>query len=60
MSGTLIIISIAHDPSWVGRFELALQLLEDMKFDEELILNNDSDKLKKFVKQAEERSICVC
>ena len=57
---SVIVNSDAHDPSWVGRFELALQLLEDMKFDEELILNNEPDKLKKFVKQAEERSICVC
>ena len=39
----------AHDPSAVGNFELARKLLETMDINEELILNNDLQKLKKFL-----------
>ena len=42
----IIVSSDAHDPSWVGKFDLAIQLLEEMKIDEELILNNDVEKLR--------------
>jgi len=46
----IIVSSDAHDPSWVGEFELAYQLLEQLNFDENLILNNDIEKLKQFIK----------
>lgn len=45
----IIVSSDAHDPSWVGEFELACQLLEKLNFDENLILNNDLDKLRQFI-----------
>lgn len=45
----IIVNSDAHDPSWVGKLDLAIQLLEEMEMDEELILNNDVEKLKKFI-----------
>ena len=45
----VIVSSDAHEPGWVGKFDLAIQLLEEMKMDEELILNNDVDKLKEFI-----------
>ena len=46
-----IIVSYdANDPSWVGEFEVAYQLLEQLNFDENLILNNDIEKLKQFIK----------
>lgn len=45
----IIISSDAHDPSWVGEFDLAKQLLEEIHFDEKLILNNDLMKLKQFL-----------
>lgn len=46
----IIISSDAHDPSWVGEFELAYKLLEELDFDQNLILNNDIEKLKQFMK----------
>lgn len=46
---TIIVNSDAHDPSYVGRFEEAKQLLERVQFDETLILNNDIEKLKTFL-----------
>lgn len=45
----IIVSSDAHDPSFVGEFTLAEKLLEELNFDEELILNNDIDKLKEFI-----------
>lgn len=45
----IIVSSDAHDPSWVGRFCLALNLLEKLDVDETLILNNDIEKLKAFI-----------
>lgn len=44
----IIVDSDAHDPSWVGEFSLAYRFLEEMEFNEELILNNDLEKLKRF------------
>lgn len=41
--------SDAHDPSTVGDFTAALQLLEELELDEALLLNNDVDKLKAFL-----------
>lgn len=45
----LIVSSDAHDPSWVGQFDLACELLERMKVDENLILNHDINKLKQYI-----------
>lgn len=45
----IIVSSDAHDPSRVGDFELAYQLLERLHFDEDLILNNDTEKVKQFI-----------
>lgn len=53
----IIISSDAHDPSWVGKFDLAYELLEKLKIDEKLILNNDIDKLKKFIRISSHKSI---
>ena len=41
--------SDAHDPSGVGEFKLAEELLTELNFDEDLIINNDVDKFKKFI-----------
>lgn len=45
----VIVSSDAHDPYWVGRFELACELLKEMEIDEKLILNNSIEKVKKFI-----------
>lgn len=45
----VIVSSDAHDPDWVGKVELACRLLEGLKVDDELILNNDIEKLKNFI-----------
>ena len=45
----IIISSDAHDPSWVGRFDLAVKLLEELQFDESLILTNDIEKVRAFI-----------
>ena len=45
----VVVDSDAHDPFWVGETALAMQFLAELNFDEELILNNDVDKLKKFL-----------
>lgn len=45
----IIINSDAHDPSWVGRFDLAYELLEKFNVDDDLILNNNIEKLKEFI-----------
>ncbi|MDO4313711.1 MAG: phosphatase [Eubacteriales bacterium] len=48
--GTNIIVSSdAHDPAWVGEWDKALQLLEEVGFNEELIVNNSEEKLKAFL-----------
>ena len=41
--------SDAHDPSWVGRLDLACELLDSTGFDESLILNADLARLKSFL-----------
>ena len=48
----IYIASDAHDPSAVGEFSKAIELLEEIGFDEELIINNDVNKFKKFIKYA--------
>ena len=45
----IIVNTDAHDPSQVGDFSLARAFLERIGFDENLILNNDAEKLKAFL-----------
>ena len=45
----IIISSDAHDPSAVGDFTLAEELLEALNFDETLILNTSIQKFKEFI-----------
>jgi putative hydrolase len=45
----IIVNTDAHDPSQVGDFALARAFLEELDFDENLILNNDLEKLKAFL-----------
>ena len=46
----VIVNSDAHDPSQVGHLELAAELLEEAGFPSVLVLNNDRDKLVRFLK----------
>lgn len=46
----IIVSSDAHDPSWVGKFDLACNLLEEIKFSEDLILNGSVEKVKEFIR----------
>ena len=45
----IVVDSDAHDPSWVGRQDLACALLESVGFDEDLVLNADLARLKSFL-----------
>lgn len=45
----VIVDSDAHAPGAVGDFSLALPLLEEIGFDEDLILNNDLEKVMAFL-----------
>ncbi len=45
----VIVSSDAHDPSLVGEFSEAQKLLEEICFDEKLILNTDVEKLYNFI-----------
>lgn len=45
----IIVNTDSHDPSAVGDFTLARKLLEEIGFDENLILNNDLERLKAFL-----------
>ena len=45
----IIVNTDSHDPSQVGDFTLARKLLEEIGFDEDLIVNNDLNKLKTFL-----------
>ena len=45
----IIVNTDSHDPATVGDFTLAAALLERLEIDENLILNNDLEKLKKFL-----------
>lgn len=47
----IIISSDAHDPHDVGIFDKACELLEDIGFDEDLILNTDVAKFKAFIQR---------
>lgn len=48
----IVVNTDAHDPSFVGDFSLARQLLEQMDINDELILNNDLAKVKAFLLEA--------
>ena len=41
--------SDAHDPSQVGSFDEAIALLDEIGFDEDLILNNSEVKFRRFI-----------
>lgn len=45
----VIISSDAHDPSAVGRVDLAMELIEAQNFRKDLILNLDAEKLMNFI-----------
>ena len=45
----IIVNSDAHDPSWVGKFSQAAELLERLNFNEELILNIEVNRVKEFI-----------
>ncbi|MBR3250483.1 MAG: phosphatase, partial [Erysipelotrichaceae bacterium] len=45
----IIVSSDAHDPSQVADFDEAQKLINECGFSEELILNNDKDKLFRFL-----------
>mgnify|MGYP002626874906 CR=1 FL=1 len=45
----VIISSDAHDPSSVGNFGLAIDLIERFNFDTSLVLNTDVDKIEEFI-----------
>lgn len=45
----IIVNTDSHDPEAVGNFALSLELLERLGVDEDLILNNNLEKLKKFL-----------
>ena len=45
----VILDSDAHDPSAVGQLDLALELLEEFAFPEELVLNADKERLLEFL-----------
>lgn len=45
----IVVDSDAHDPSRVGDFALATKLLMEIGFNEDLILNNDLQKVKSFL-----------
>ena len=51
MGVPVIVSSDAHDPSWVGRFNLAEDLLSSLDFPESLALNTDAKKLLDFLLQ---------
>lgn len=46
---SIVVDSDAHDPIAVGNFSYATALLEEIGFDDQLILNNDINKLKSFL-----------
>lgn len=45
----VIVNTDAHDPHQVGDFSLAVKLLERLEINEDIILNNDLEKLKRFL-----------
>lgn len=49
MQVPIVINSDAHDPSAVGNFALAIKLIEDVNFDEALVLNMNRCRLLSFL-----------
>lgn len=47
----IVIGSDAHTDSDVGRYDLAMQLIQEINFPEELIINKSVDELKKYLKK---------
>lgn len=45
----IVVNSDSHDPSQVGSFDSAMELIESVGFDEELIVNLDMDRFKNFI-----------
>ena len=45
----VIVSSDAHDPSWVGRVDLAMALLDEIDFPQSLVLNLDAERLLRFL-----------
>ena len=45
----IIVNTDAHDPSAVGIFPYARKLLEELNFDENLILNTSAEKVLRFI-----------
>ncbi|MGI6509071.1 MAG: phosphatase [Erysipelotrichaceae bacterium] len=45
----IVVNSDAHDPQHVGRIDLALKMLEEVGFDEELIVNATKERFKEFI-----------
>ena len=45
----ILVNSDAHDPSAVGDFALAYQLLDELAFSDDLVINNDLVRLKSFL-----------
>lgn len=46
----VIVNSDAHDPSAVGKVDLAIKLIQEMEFDESLVLNTSAAKVLEFIK----------
>lgn len=46
----IVVDSDAHDPSFVGRVDEAIELLKELNFDSELIINTSVEKFKEFIK----------
>lgn len=46
----IIVSSDAHDPSWAGEVSRAVDFIEKTGFDENLILNTDTEKFKAFIR----------
>lgn len=46
----IVVSSDAHDPNYVGRFEEACELLNEIRFDSKLILNKSVERWKNHVK----------
>ena len=46
----VIVNSDAHDPSWVGRFDDAVRLMDEIGFDEDLVLNTSEERVVDFIR----------
>ena len=47
----VVVNSDAHDPSRVGNFSLAIDLIESFGFDNSLVLNTDAGKVEEFLRE---------